>query len=78
MRKNCLELYNFYRDNYRGKIYSCIVHYCCGSYENGDYGGVARYDYQLKLIYPKRIFFQGPKEKNKLLNYLKKQEYQSN
>lgn len=47
-----------------------IVSYCCGSYDNGSIGGVARYDYQLKLVFPKRRFFQGPNEKDKMLKYL--------
>ncbi len=46
-----------------------IISYCCGKYP--ETGGVARYDAQLQLIYPKRIFFQGPKEKNKMLEFLK-------
>jgi len=49
-----------------------IVSYCCGSYENGGHGGVARYDYQLKIIFPDRKFFQGPREKSKMLRYLSK------
>ena len=42
-----------------------IIHYCCGSYDSGDYGGVARYDYHIKLIFPNRKFFQGPSQKIK-------------
>ncbi len=49
-----------------------IISYCCGSYDLGGYGGVARYDYQLKLIFPNRRFFQGPQEKGKMLRYLSK------
>ena len=48
-----------------------IIHYCCGSYDSGDYGGVARYDYHIKLIFPNRKFFQGPSQKNKMIKYLK-------
>lgn len=48
-----------------------IVHYCCGSYYHGDFGGVARYDYHISLIFPKRIFFKGPQQKGKLLDFLK-------
>ena len=33
-----------------------IVHYCCGSYDLSQYGGEARYDYHIKLAFPKRIF----------------------
>ena len=35
-----------------------IIHYCCGSYEGGNYGGVARYDYHIKLIFPNRKFLK--------------------
>jgi glycosyltransferase involved in cell wall biosynthesis len=47
-----------------------IVHYCCGSYEIGDFGGVARYDYHIKLAFPNRKFFKGPEQKTQLLEYL--------
>lgn len=72
MRKNCLKLYNYFKDNLANRTHDSIVHYCCGSYFNGDFGGVARFDYQLWKIFPKRIFFQGPKQKNNMLEYLKK------
>ena len=72
MRENCLKLYNIFRDNYCNKSHDVIIHYCCGSYFNGDFGGVARFDYQLWKIFPKRVFFQGPKQKNNMLEYLKK------
>lgn len=48
-----------------------IIHYCCGSYDGGDYGGVARYDYHIKLIFPNRKFFKGPAQKNKMIDYIK-------
>jgi len=47
-----------------------IIHYCCGSYDNGNYGGVARYDYHVKLIFPNRKFFKGPQQKLTMLEYL--------
>lgn len=68
--KNCIELYNFYKNNF-ANIKNEIIHYCCGSYDQGCYGGVARYDYHIKLAFPNRIFFEGPTEKTKMLNYLK-------
>jgi glycosyltransferase involved in cell wall biosynthesis len=46
-----------------------IVSYCNGTWPS--IGGVARYDTQLKLIFPNRIFFKGPQEKDKMLQYLK-------
>jgi len=45
-----------------------IISYCCGTYPN--VGGVPRYDTQLKLVFPNRVFFEGPKEKDKMLSYL--------
>lgn len=47
-----------------------IISYCNGTWPST--GGVARYDTQLKLIFPERKFFKGPQEKEKLLEYLKK------
>lgn len=35
-------------------------------------GGVSRYDMQLNMIFPKRKFFKGPEEKEKMINYLHK------
>ena len=49
-----------------------IIHYCCGSYDQGLHGGVARYDYQIKLAFPHRKFFQGPNQKNQMLQFLEK------
>ena len=49
-----------------------IIHYCCGSYDQGAYGGVARYDYQIKLAFPHRRFFQGPQQKKYMLQFLEK------
>lgn len=47
-----------------------VVHYCCGSYDVGDYGGVATYDHALKTIFEDRKFFRGPQEKMSMLRYL--------
>ena len=44
-----------------------IVHYCCGSYDHGAHGGVARYDYQISLAFPNYKHFTGPQEKQKML-----------
>lgn len=46
-----------------------IISYCCGTYP--EIGGVARYDSQIKMIYPSRKFFLGTKDKNKMIKYLK-------
>lgn len=49
-----------------------IIHYCCGSYDHGAHGGVPRYDYHIKLAFPRRIFVMGPKQKIPLLQFLEK------
>lgn len=54
-REKCLSLYKFYKNNYRNEK-MIIAHYCCGSYDQGAIGGVARYDYHIKLAFPNRIF----------------------
>ena len=70
MRKNCLKLYNYFKANYANNSDKIIVHYCCGSYDGGDVGGVARYDYHIKCTFPQRIFV---KQKDpKLLELCKK------
>ena len=48
-----------------------IVHYCCGSYDIGNFGGVAHFDYLFKHVFPLRKFFKGPDQKVDLINYLK-------
>ena len=49
-----------------------MIHYCDGTYYIGNTGGVARYDYQISQLFPLRVFFKGPQEKMKMLEYLKK------
>jgi hypothetical protein len=49
-----------------------IIHYCCGSYDTGNHGGVPRYDYHIKLVFPQRIFVRGPQQKAPLLQFLEK------
>jgi len=81
-RDNCIKIYNFFKHDFRGcknlnktdtaLLQNQIIHYCCGSYDQGLYGGVERYDYQIKLAFPNRIFFQGPQQKNKMLHFLEK------
>ena len=70
-RKNCLTLYEHFKNNYCNRQCPTIVHYCCGSYESGDHGGVARYDHQIKLAFPERVFFQGPQQKNQMNEFIK-------
>lgn len=86
----CMKIYDFLRNNYIAKkninTPKCteyiknknIIHYCCGSYDIGDFGGVARYDYQLKTVFPNRVFFRGPQQKNEMLSYLNKLNDPSN
>ena len=70
---NCIELYKFYKNNFANRsIINKIIHYCCGSYDQSYHGGVARYDYHIKLAFPNRIFFEGPRQKIQMLNFLKK------
>ena len=69
-RKNCKKIYNDLKNNY-GNVTREVIHYCSGTYYTGHIGGVARYEYQISRIFPLRVFFQGPKEKEKMLNYLK-------
>ncbi len=74
---NCLEIYRYFRNNFRNTQYDAflntqqIIHYCCGSYEINDFGGVATYDYQFKKCFPRRRFFKGPDQKDKMLAFLK-------
>ena len=44
-----------------------IISYCNGRWP--DIGGVARYDTQLKLIFPERVFFKGPQQKEEMLKH---------
>jgi predicted O-linked N-acetylglucosamine transferase (SPINDLY family) len=46
-----------------------IISYCIGKYPD-DYGGVARFDYNLSQVFPKRKWF-GPSQKNEMLTLLK-------
>lgn len=79
-REKCLKMYQKYSlfliEQYCNKMnygkYDKIISYCCGCYQQGDFGGVARYDYQLSLIFKDRVFFKGPVEKKKMLNFLEK------
>ena len=70
-RENCLRVYTFFKDNYKG-LKREIIHYCCGSYFKGNYGGVPRYDYQISLAFPEYKHFTGPGQKKELLEYLKR------
>lgn len=69
MRANCISIYNRLKNNYIA-CHQNIIHYCCGSYDIGDFGGVARYDYHILLAFPHRIFIKGPQQKNYLLKML--------
>ena len=46
-----------------------VISYCNDKYPD-NYGGVARFDYCLSLIFPERIFFKGPEQIDELLEYI--------
>tara|TARA_R110002072_G_scaffold84065_10_gene190589 strand:- start:702 stop:1865 length:1164 start_codon:yes stop_codon:yes gene_type:complete len=69
MRQNCIKVYDKLKNNFKNK--KTVVHYCCGSYHKGDYGGVARFDYHISKVFPFRVHFTGPLEKNEMLQFLK-------
>lgn len=48
-----------------------VISFCNNKYPES-YGGVARFDYCLSLIFPDRVFFKGPDQINQLLSYYKK------
>jgi hypothetical protein len=73
MRKNCIIIYNKIKNSFVFPIQN-IIHYCNGSYDINDFGGVARYDYHISLILPHRIFIKGPQQKDYLLELLNKLE----
>ena len=79
MSKKNIELFNKYFskdsmmniiiDWYNSLLLSIpIISYCCATFPT--IGGVARYDTQLKMIFPHRIWFQGSSEKDKMIEYL--------
>jgi len=69
-RQNCLKIYNHFRTRYTDIDLVPIVHYCCGSYYDGNFGGVACYDYQVSKVFPHRAFFQGPNARQQMLSFL--------
>ena len=80
-RRLCLQIYQYFRKDFMNSLHdgefspnkdTQIIHYCCGSYDIGDFGGVARYDYHLKQVYGQRRFFKGPEQKTLLLCYAEK------
>lgn len=58
MREKCIEIYNKLKNNFSNKKTKTLIHYCCGSYDHGSVGGVARYDHHIKLAFPDRIFIK--------------------
>jgi hypothetical protein len=70
-RENCMKLYRHFRNNYKNEnLPLTIIHYCCGSYYKGAFGGVARYDYHISKAFPNYKHFTGPHEKSQLLSFL--------
>ena len=74
-RSNCLEIYKHFRSNYADKKTRPLVHYCCGTYSMGDFGGVACYDSQLLKVFPHRVFFQGSHQINNMDRFLERYEH---
>lgn len=79
-RKNCIEIYKYFRKNFINSEYDSsrkrqnIIHYCCGNYQTGDFGGVARFDHCLKCNFPNVIMYQGPHQKKEFLSFIKQCE----
>ena len=73
-RINCLKIYAYFCNNYADREARPLVHYCCGSYYQNNFGGVACYDYQISKAFPHRVFFQGPEEKEKMMEFLEECE----
>lgn len=46
-----------------------IITYCCDTWPS--IGGIARWETHIKIVFPNRKFFEGPKDKDKMLEYLK-------
>lgn len=80
-RRMCLQIYEYFKNNFMNSFHdgefssnkdTQMIHYCCGSYDMGDFGGVARYDYHLKKVFKRRRFFKGPEQNTLLLSYAEK------
>lgn len=80
-RKLCIEIYSYFRNDFANSKYddefhktrtsgTRVVHYCSGSYANGDFGGDARYDHHLKRVVHDRRHFKWPEQRNLLVRYL--------
>lgn len=48
-----------------------IVHLCCGGYEHGLFGGVPRFDFQVKAAFPDRILVKYPEQLERLPTILR-------
>ena len=70
-RINCLKIYDYFCNNYADISIKPLIHYCCGSYYQNNFGGVACYDHQLSKAFQHREFFEGPAEKEKMIEFLK-------
>lgn len=77
MAKTCIEIYNYFKNNYRNDEYDTelnerqIIHYCEDSFEVKVFSGNSAFDYQIKSRFEKRRFFKGPEQKDKLLPYIR-------
>lgn len=77
-RKNCLEIYKYFRENFMNsrfdgefseKFGTYIIHYSMQSYDIGEFGNVGRYDHHLKAIFKNRRFYKAPEQRNEMLQY---------
>ena len=75
-RRNCIQIYKYFRKNFMNCKYDSsrtrqnIIHYCCGNYQTGDFGAVARFDHCLKCNFPNVIMYQGPQQKSEFLSFI--------
>lgn len=81
-RRNCISLYEYFSGDYMNSKFDSskkkrmIIHYCCGNYQTGDFGGVARFDHCLKSTFPDVMMYQGPHQKSEFLSFVKQCEIQ--
>lgn len=77
-RKNCMDIYKYFKDNFINPRYdgefserygTYMIHYCTSSYEIRDFGNVGRYDHHLKTVFKNRRYFKAPDQKGMMLQY---------
>lgn len=77
-RKNCMDIYRYFKDNFMNPTFDgefskkfgmYNIHYSTASYEIGDYGNVGRYDHHLKAVLKNIRFYKAPEQKDAMLQY---------